>query len=58
MGRNYIEYDSEVRKRILELAETEGIDVLAETWVSSPETTLPGILWRGYLLREYDISRR
>lgn len=53
MGRNYIEYDLEVRGRILKLAEVEGIDVLAETWVSSPETTLPGILWRGYLLREW-----
>lgn len=53
MGRNHIEYDSSVRERILELVENEGIDVLAEAWVSSPETTLPGILWRGYLLSEW-----
>lgn len=53
MGRNYIEYDPGVRERILELVDNEGIDVLAEVWVSSPETTLPGILWRGYLLNEW-----
>ncbi|MBR5951145.1 MAG: hypothetical protein IKZ87_06910 [Actinomycetaceae bacterium] len=53
MGRNHIEYDAGVRERILELVESEGIDVLAEAWVSSPETTLPGILWRGFLLHEW-----
>lgn len=45
--------DDDVRQRVLELAKTEGIDVLAESWVRSPADSLPGILWRGYLLREW-----
>ena len=53
MGRNHIEPDPQVRRRIVELVDAEGIDVLAELWVGSPATTLPGILWRGYLLREW-----
>lgn len=53
MGRNQIERDREIRQRILDLVAEEGIDVLAELWVRSPATTLPGILWRGYLLREW-----
>lgn len=52
MGRNHLE-DDDVRARILKLVETEGVDVIAESWVRSPEDTLPGILWRGYLLREW-----
>jgi hypothetical protein len=53
MGRHYIEDDPETVKRILALVDDEGIDVLAETWVRSPEDSLPGILWRGYLLYEW-----
>ena len=39
-------------------------DAVAESWVRSPEDSLPGILWRGYLLREWirresdDVARR
>lgn len=53
MGRNHIEMDPQVRKRILALVDAEGVDALAELWTSLPPTTLPGILWRGYLLREW-----
>ena len=45
--------DQETIDRVRELIETEGVDVLAEAWVASPESSLPGILWRGYLLREW-----
>lgn len=45
--------DPEVMERVLTLIDSEGIDVLAETWVRSPEESLPGILWRGYLLSEW-----
>lgn len=45
--------DPQVVARVKELISAEGIDVLAESWVSSPEESLPGILWRGYLLDEW-----
>lgn len=53
MGRHYLEGDPNTVKRILALVDEEGVDVLAETWVRSPEDSLPGILWRGYLLFEW-----
>lgn len=41
------------RDRVLAVIENEGIDVVAESWVDAPELSLPGVLWRGYLLREW-----
>ncbi|EPD27265.1 hypothetical protein [Actinotignum schaalii] len=52
-GSGYHTEDPEVRARVLDLVATEGIDVIAEAWARSPEDTLPGMLWRGYLLREW-----
>lgn len=45
--------ESEAIARVQELIKTEGVDLLAESWVNSPATSLPGILWRGYLLFEW-----
>ncbi len=53
VGERHVIDDPAVKQRILDLIETEGIDVVAESWVRSPADTLPGILWRGYLLREW-----
>lgn len=53
LGRSHAGEDLEAVKRIIALVDDEGVDVLAEIWVRSPEDTLPGILWRGYLLREW-----
>jgi hypothetical protein len=53
MGRHHSGEDPETFKRILALVDEEGVDVIAESWIRSPENTLPGILWRGYLLREW-----
>ena len=53
LGRSHAGQDEEAVKRIIALVDDEGVDVLAEIWVRSPEDTLPGILWRGYLLREW-----
>lgn len=50
---SYAEEDPDARQRIRDIITEEGIDVLAESWVNSPEDSLPGILWRGYLLREW-----
>ncbi len=45
--------DVEVTQRVLELLRQEGVDTLAETWVTAPADSLPGVLWRGYLLSEW-----
>ncbi|MDR1295275.1 MAG: hypothetical protein LBK59_10065 [Bifidobacteriaceae bacterium] len=39
--------------RLLRLVETEGIEILAAMWSASAADTLPGALWRLYLLREW-----
>ncbi|OFS67825.1 hypothetical protein HMPREF3167_06980 [Trueperella sp. HMSC08B05] len=52
LGRTH-EEDPEVRERVLALITDEGVDTIAESWVSSPEESLPGVLWRGFLLSEW-----
>lgn len=47
------ELDADVRERVQALLDNEGIDTLAESWVTMPAESLPGALWRGYLLREW-----
>ncbi|MGK0714843.1 hypothetical protein [Leucobacter sp. W1153] len=43
--------DPEVVERVLGLAETEGIDDIAELWATAGAHSLAGMLWRIYLLR-------
>lgn len=62
--------DSEVIERVVHLADTEGLDEIAELWAGSPPDSLAGCLWRLYLLRtwvyadpaaaarEFDLGRR
>lgn len=62
--------DALVIDRVVHLAETEGIDAIAELWSGSPPDSLAGCLWRLYLLRawvyadpaaashEFDLGRR
>lgn len=45
--------DPEVVARLVALVETEGLDVVAAMWADSPPHTLPGALWRLYVLREW-----
>jgi len=45
--------DPELRDRVIHLAETEGIETLAQLWSGSPPDTLAGTLWRLYLLRAW-----
>ncbi len=42
-----------VGERLLHLAETEGIETLAELWSGAPAESLAGCLWRLYLLRQW-----
>jgi hypothetical protein len=62
--------DAEVADRLLHLADTEGIETIAEVWSGSPADSLAGCLWRLFVLRswvhadpvaaarEYDAGRR
>jgi hypothetical protein len=62
--------DEELVARVVHLAETEGLETLAELWSGSPADSLAGALWRLYLLRswvyadpvaaaqEFDLGRR
>ena len=45
--------DGAVAERLLHLADTEGIETIAEVWAGSPADSLAGCLWRLYLLRSW-----
>lgn len=45
--------ESAVVDRVVHLAETEGIDAIAELWSGAPPDSLAGCLWRLYLLRAW-----
>ena len=45
--------DTAVADRLVRLADTEGIEAIAEIWSGSPADSLAGCLWRLYLLRTW-----
>lgn len=45
--------DDAVADRLLHLADTEGIETIAEVWSGSAADSLAGCLWRLYLLRSW-----
>jgi hypothetical protein len=45
--------DSEIAERVLHLADTEGLEAIAEVWADRPADTIAGCLWRLYLLRSW-----
>ncbi|GAB3254248.1 hypothetical protein [Nocardioides dilutus] len=45
--------DPGVAERILHLADTQGIETIAEVWSHSPADSLAGCLWRLFLLRSW-----
>jgi hypothetical protein len=45
--------DPDVAERVLRLAETEGIETIAEVWSGSPADSLAGCLWRLFVLRSW-----
>ena len=45
--------DSAVAERLLHLADTEGIETIAEVWSGSPADSLAGCLWRLFVLRAW-----
>lgn len=45
--------DPEVVARVLTLVDHEGVDVIAELWSHAEPDSLPGVLWRLYMLRTW-----
>ena len=45
--------DPAIVERVLTLVDREGVDVIAELWSHADPDSLPGILWRLYLLRTW-----
>lgn len=45
--------DPAVVARLVTLVEEEGLDTVAGLWSDSPANTLPGALWRLYVLRDW-----
>ena len=45
--------DDQVAERVLHLADTEGIEVIAQAWADRPAESVAGCLWRLYLLRSW-----
>jgi hypothetical protein len=45
--------DEGVVARVVHLADSEGLDTLADLWSASPSDSLAGCLWRLYLLRSW-----
>lgn len=45
--------DPAVTARLITLVDTLGIETLAELWATRPANTLPGTLWRLYVLRDW-----
>lgn len=45
--------DEAVVARVVSLAESEGLETLADLWAGSPADSLAGCLWRLYLLRSW-----
>jgi hypothetical protein len=45
--------DANLAERIVHLADSEGLETLAEVWSGAPADTLSGSLWRLFLLRSW-----
>ena len=45
--------DAEVTRRVVRLAQDEGLEVIAELWADAPADSLAGALWRLYVLRTW-----
>lgn len=45
--------DPQIADRLLHLADTEGIETIAQVWAGAPADTLSGCLWRLFVLRSW-----
>lgn len=53
VGRGRASDDPALRERLVELPRTVGLGTLAEVWSQRPARSLPGALWRLYVLHEW-----
>lgn len=48
--------NAQMTERLVALVDRLGLEVLADLWASRPARTLPGALWRLYVLREWVVA--
>lgn len=53
LGVPNADFDDAAVKKLQESVRTEGVDIIAPAWSRSPAFTLPGALWRIYLLWQW-----
>ncbi len=53
MGVPSGDFDEEALGRLREAIQQEGVDIVAPAWDMSPDFTLPGALWRLYLVLQW-----
>ncbi|YAL82901.1 hypothetical protein ACMYYO_13405 [Dermacoccaceae bacterium W4C1] len=53
VGRGRASADPELRDRLVHLVDELGVPTVAELWAQRPAVSLPGALWRLYMLREW-----
>lgn len=53
LGLSDDEFDSTAVENLVNQIDAEGVDIVADLWERSPEFTLPGALWRLYLMNEW-----
>ncbi|PRY11844.1 hypothetical protein [Kineococcus rhizosphaerae] len=49
--------DAEVTRRVVRLAQDEGLEVIADLWADAPADSLAGALWRLYVLRTWVVRQ-
>lgn len=57
MRRGIANNNPEVSRRLIAVAEDEGLEVLAQLWSEAPAHSLPGALWRLYAVRAATMSK-
>lgn len=53
LDRVHHSQDPVIVQRVISVVDTEGIEPIAELWASSDAQSLPGILWRLYVMRTW-----
>ncbi|WRS30943.1 hypothetical protein U6G28_04475 [Actinomycetaceae bacterium MB13-C1-2] len=53
LGQPSVDFSEEDVPKVLEAVRSKGVDILAGAWARSPEFTLPGALWRIYLMYQW-----
>lgn len=51
VSRGRSSQDPQIHRRLVRLADEQGLDGIAELWAQAPEVSLPGALWRLYAVR-------